>query len=351
MIAFLLLFLLGASAQSQAQCQQLCADYMMTCANATSPNGIIWDIYNTTQDCINECMEYPNDPACTVGAITDAATCGAGNSWGCRRYHLNVAMSSDPNAVIHCPHATPMSPPTNNTGAANAVNGTVCFTATDFNNTNYVDMVNGLLADFCNQVTNAAACSAYLNGLTMTTCLRVYQFVGGVSDVSMYPGAGGRKFPLAPVTSMTTLPCRRYHAQVARSSSSNAAIHCPHALFGDDQCGSSCENYCNIVMGVCTGANSQYNGTSAMTNCMNACGGFRVSSDYLNNVTSGNTVQCRVYHASVASGSMSAAMVHCPHTGPTGGGVCVDADGGAAAGVSASFVVVAALAVLSKYFM
>jgi hypothetical protein len=213
-------------------------------------------------------------------------------------------------------------------------------------------MVNGLLADFCNQVVAPGTCSAYLNGLTMTTCIRVYQYVGGITDTSMYPGAGGRKFPLnATAATVTELPCRRYHASVARTSANNSAIHCPHALFGDGQCGSTCQTYCNVVMGVCTGANSQYNGSSAMSDCMSACGGFRVSTDYLNNITSGNTAQCRVYHASVATGSAALAMTHCPHTGASGGGVCVDAAGGGAAGVSASFVVVAALAVLAKFFM
>jgi len=209
-------------------------------------------------------------------------------------------------------------------------------------------MVNGLLADFCNQVTYTGACAAYLNGLSMTACLRVYQWVGGTTDVSMYPGAAGRKFPLNATTSVTTLPCRRYHASVARTSAAAATTHCPHALFGADTCGSTCETYCNVVMGVCTGANAQYTGSSAMSDCMSACGNFMAAPDYLNNT--GNTAQCRIYHASIASGSASLATTHCPHTGPSGGGVCIDATG-AAAGVSASFVVVAALAVLAKYFM
>jgi len=40
----------------------------------------------------------------------------------------------------------------------------------------------------------------------------------------------------------------------------------------------------------------------------------------------GNTVQCRIYHAGVAGLDITTnAGVHCPHAGPTGGGVCVGA--------------------------
>jgi len=40
--------------------------------------------------------------------------------------------------------------------------------------------------------------------------------------------------------------------------------------------------------------------------------------------TSGDSVQCRIYHA----GALAAAdpAVHCPHASPGGGGVCVDAE-------------------------
>jgi hypothetical protein len=210
--------------------------------------------------------------------------------------------------------------------------------------------INGLLADFCNQI--ISTCRAYLAGsVTMTTCLKTFQYVPSTTDTSMYPGAAGRKFPLDASSGTPALFCRRYHVQVARTSPANAEAHCPHAIYGDDQCGSDCESYCTISMGVCTGANAQYNGTSAMSDCMAACANFRVSGDYVN-VTAGNTAQCRTYHASVASTNAAEAATHCPHTGPSGGGVCVDADDdSAAAGVSASFVVVAALAVLAKFSM
>jgi len=38
--------------------------------------------------------------------------------------------------------------------------------------------------------------------------------------------------------------------------------------------------------------------------------------------TSGNTVQCRIYHAGVAGNPSTNAVTHCPHAGPNGAGVC-----------------------------
>jgi hypothetical protein len=38
--------------------------------------------------------------------------------------------------------------------------------------------------------------------------------------------------------------------------------------------------------------------------------------------TDGATVQCRIYHATVASSSVANAVTHCPHTSSSGGGVC-----------------------------
>jgi hypothetical protein len=290
-------------------------------------------------------MQWFADPGCVDGV--DPVTCSSGNNYGCRRYHLDVANQSVTNAMTHCPHATPLSPETTDITIPSAVNGTVCVDTSLFTNNNIA--INGLLADFCTQIIRT--CQLYLGGnVSPASCVSTFQHVPAITDTSMYAGAAGRKFPLAATANENALWCRRYHVQVARTPG-NAPEHCPHAIYGAGACGSNCDTYCAVVTGVCTGANSQYNGTSAMSDCMSACGGFRTSADYVN-VTTGNTAQCRVYHASVASESAAAAATHCPHTGPSGGGVCVDADDdSAAAGVSASFVVVAALAILAKFSM
>jgi len=53
---------------------------------------------------------------------------------------------------------------------------------------------------------------------------------------------------------------------------------------------------------------------------MTACAGFPTDGDV--GATSGNSVQCRIYHGGVAGTSTMNAGIHCPHAGPTGGGVC-----------------------------
>jgi len=343
----LVLFLGAASAQMN--CTQFCIDYNNTCGMMSTVTWTIaapiFNVYTGLQDCINECMEYPIDNNCLDGNSTTTPACMTPmNSYGCRRYHLNVAMTSYSFAMNHCPHPTPLSSPTLDITAANALTGTTCVSAMEFNTTNMVYPINGLLADFCNSA--VGGCASYMQGLTPSRCVALYNALPGVTDISMYPGAGGRMFPLNATSGTFTLPCRRYHVSVARQSPTLGMTHCPHALFGQGVCGTDCEGYCVAVMSICTGANSQYNGSNAATDCANACAGFALSTNYTQ--FTGNTVQCRMYHVSVASDSAANAAYHCPHAGPTGGGVCVHS---AAAGTTASFVVVAALAVLAKYFM
>jgi hypothetical protein len=78
--------------------------------------------------------------------------------------------------------------------------------------------------------------------------------------------------------------------------------------------GLTCANYCSIIMANCTDANSQYASNDA---CMTACAAWPVGSD---SDTTGNTLGCHTYHAGKAADD---ATLHCPHAGPTGGGVCV----------------------------
>jgi hypothetical protein len=63
----------------------------------------------------------------------------------------------------------------------------------------------------------------------------------------------------------------------------------------------------------CTGANAQY---TAMANCLGVCAGFPMGT--LADM-SGDTLGCRLYHGGAAGASASAAALHCPHAGPTGG--------------------------------
>jgi hypothetical protein len=83
----------------------------------------------------------------------------------------------------------------------------------------------------------------------------------------------------APETSGDTLPCRKYHAQVAGSSAQNAIDHCSHtgALGGYGICGEECEGFCTLVTSACT--------TWSTTQCMTACANLTASASTLKTKT------------------------------------------------------------------
>lgn len=78
----------------------------------------------------------------------------------------------------------------------------------------------------------------------------------------------------------------------------------------------TCAAYCTRILSVCTGANAQYGDEAE---CAAVCTGFTVGT--LGDTT-GDTLGCRAYHLENAAMSAAMATVHCPHAGPTGGGVC-----------------------------
>jgi len=72
-----------------------------------------------------------------------------------------------------------------------------------------------------------------------------------------------------------------------------------------------CATYCTAVTAACTGADAQYaDATDCMTQCTAAGWTAGAASD-----TAGNTIGCRIYHATAASASATAATTHCPHAG------------------------------------
>jgi hypothetical protein len=116
------------------------------------------------------------------------------------------------------------------------------------------------------------------------------------------------KWPVgtATDTSGNTLGCRSYHAVAAMT---NPILHCPHAgPSGGNTCGSWCDNYCQLALANCTGANKLYDTTAA---CMTACA--PLSTQGFPNDATGNTVQCRIFHVGLAGGSDSLAAMECPH--------------------------------------
>lgn len=107
-----------------------------------------------------------------------------------------------------------------------------------------------------------------------------------------------------------TLACRIYHSGAA---SGNPGLHCRHAgPGGDGACGSNCEGFCTLVQGVCgTQATPPY---ADMNACMTACAGYATTPPYDATQTGGNSLACRLYHATAAS---TLPGTHCPHTAST----------------------------------
>ena len=154
----------------------------------------------------------------------------------------------------------------------------------------------------------ALTCAAYCSSITqncsagnkqyndMASCLASCAFmpVGSIAD-----------------TQGNTLGCRTYHA--GTPAMTTPATHCAHAGPGGADptgpfCGNNCQGFCQIVLGACTGANQQYGGQ--MATCMTQCSMFNDNVKYAAQQT-GNTLACRLYHATVAT---TAPGMHCGHT-------------------------------------
>jgi len=104
-------------------------------------------------------------------------------------------------------------------------------------------------------------------------------------------------------TSGPTVACRQHYAELAATSEPD--VHCPIAgPGGNGQCGANCLNFCTIVVPSCPGA---YNNP---IECATDCGRLPDLEDYNVTMDAGGHVQCRLYHASVAT---LAPDVHCRH--------------------------------------
>jgi hypothetical protein len=98
------------------------------------------------------------------------------------------------------------------------------------------------------------------------------------------------------------LACRIYHAGAAAMADD---VHCTHAgPGGDTACGSNCEGFCAIAGKYCPEAWADNDA------CIVACTGFDATEKYDASDVGGNTLACRLYHATAASFD---AATHCPH--------------------------------------
>jgi len=345
---------------SMATCMQVCASFPLGVTGAVSGNSLGCRIYhagapavaNATYHCPHAsatggsvcgpyCDAYCNMSLtyCTVGSGTPgmgalglqsyqacSSICSlyvqgsifndlSNNTLACRIYHVQAAIETG-NLAYHCPHSSPN---------GNSVCGTPCGA--------YCNQVIGACSGptlNSPQYTSEAACLSYCQNDMQTN------FLGNWND-----------------TAGDTVGCRVYHADNAEAFS--GAVHCLHAgPSGDNVCGTWCATYCDLIQQNCVGGtNSQY---ASATACASACAGFSTSGNPGD--TTGNTVQCRIYHAGVAGNPITNAGLHCPHAGPTGGGQCVAATGtGTATGtattasyastvVASAFLVIAMIAAL-----
>jgi len=124
-----------------------------------------------------------------------------------------------------------------------------------------------------------------------------------------------------------TLGCRNYYAGVPAMQ--EPTTHCPQAGPGGDLtnaaapgvCGDACTSFCTLEIKACGvtgdgGANGQYTSQAA---CVTACAGFPNKNNLYSPTSHGDSLACRLYHATNAAISGQAAT-HCPHTGPAPAG-------------------------------
>lgn len=100
-----------------------------------------------------------------------------------------------------------------------------------------------------------------------------------------------------------TVGCRLRYAESAGEF--EAAVNCPAAgPAGNGICGTNCEGFCTIALAACD--------TTLFTvdTCAGACTRLRDLGTYDDSMQTGPEVQCRVYHATVASRDPE---VHCQH--------------------------------------
>lgn len=115
-----------------------------------------------------------------------------------------------------------------------------------------------------------------------------------------------------------TVGCRLYHASFANEDSGNRVLHCGHAgIGGDDVCGSWCANYCHLATNICGDLIFD-----DLEQCLEQCPSIR--RDGASGDTTGDTIQCRIYHLTAAARSPRQREAHCMHASPTSApGTCV----------------------------
>jgi len=239
--------------------------------------------FGTQGQCQGVADGYPN-------AQLDARQSNSNNTLGCREYHAQAARAAP---AGHCHHAGP-------SGAG------VC----------------GTYLQAWGSIANAKPCS------DPTVNVLIGSVSNTIMDAGIPPGFTSN-YNIALDTTMNTQACRIYHLGVAGNASGQTPNHCSHGwVSGDNNCGTVRPNLCKWIGAICGfGANATWQfvdepscNTALTPSLMN--GNF---SGGVGGVTSGNTYECRFYHAGVAAsylaGGSNAAVAdaavqritHCGH--------------------------------------
>jgi len=124
-------------------------------------------------------------------------------------------------------------------------------------------------------------------------------------------------------TSGNTLGCRLYHANAALSLGLD---HCNHAgpsgvdvASGNPICGTQCDAYCSIML-LKPGCNDTIRAFNSLAECQAVCPLFKSNAPLYFDNTTGDNLQCRIYHAKAAFAIDL--TTHCQHAAPLGGGQC-----------------------------
>ncbi len=156
------------------------------------------------------------------------------------------------------------------------------------------------------------ACQDYCTN-ALASCTGTNQLYSGMDEC--LTACSGLPVGVSGDTNVNSVYCRSYHATIAAGKGLDTT-HCPHAsISGDNVCGSLCEAYCSQMAANCGETNSGY---ASQTACMAACEPMPVG-NY--NDVSGDSVQCRTYHAGFPA--ISDQALHCTHASVNGGGQCV----------------------------
>jgi hypothetical protein len=236
------------------------------------------------------CEELHADLPGTNEAFVVAAQSG-NDTKTCRMYHLSVAYTLAASITdVHCAHGFL----TSEGGQCGSVSDGYCDVLIgECGSANAATrQTNGLPA----YVANVAECKTY--GAANMNAITATNYVAG----GKWNATGG-----------DTTFCRTYHAAVAASLSdpTQKATHCRHASpSGGGQCGTYCDVYCDLFQQNCNNASSTlYSVYANRAACITACGNF--PADGTPGDDSGNTVNCRIYHAAAEP---LLGQVHCEHS-------------------------------------